>query len=548
MDRNRKIIRKKLTKLRQATHRQQGLAIVVMLFLIGLVSLAFLVKIPSTSNIQIQRSETTNTNLAQAKQAVISAVLLNSSTTTLGVFPCPEDTSVIGAITEGQQSACANNTTSIGRLAWRSLSYGHLRDGNGDDFWYILAPNLRSPPINSDVFSSLTVDGNSNGALALVYSPGNVLSTNNQTRPVPTSAAPPAATNYLDGENSDGDDTFISGAITTTFNDQLTTIKHSDVFPVLEKRVLGEFKNYLTAYKAIWGAFPFPAQFGNPTSSSFSGDISQTGGFLPIANTGATTTWNTSNPVAYAISNSGNSNVYNPSCTYRTSNTRIRCEFSISNYDSSSPPSVTITGIVNGIGLRFYSAMSVSSSSDMQITTRSGSATVTNSSRALSHSLNATGQGIVTFTGTLANNGTVRIEFRRTPQLSTWVLAATNHYLLGGNSGNNWHHLAYYKVAAPFLPGGSGNCGTCLSVNQVSSPTQTNTQTDIHAVLMSAGWRLDSTDHLPAPTYNVGNPAQTRPSATLNAYFDSNNNTSGGLVFDNQYLTDTFNDQIEVVE
>jgi hypothetical protein len=154
----------------------------------------------------------------------------------------------------------------------------------------------------------------------------------------------------------------------------------------------------------------------------------------------------------------------------------------------------------------------------------------------------------VTFTGTLANDGIVRIEYRRTPQLSNWVLAATNHYLLGGSSGNNWHHLVYYKVAAPFLPGGGANCGTCLSVNQISSPSQTTTQTDMHAVVMSAGWQLDSTDHFPAPTYNAGNPAQTRPGAALSAYFDSDNNTSGGLVFDNQYLKSTFNDQVVVVE
>lgn len=165
----------------------------------------------------------------------------------------------------------------------------------------------------------------------------------------------------------------------------------------------------------------------------------------------------------------------------------------------------------------------------------------------MSYSLDAAGRGTVTLTGALANTGTVRIEYRRTPQRSNWVLAASNHYLLGGSLGNRWHHLVYYKVASPFLPGGSGSCGTCLTVNQISS-IQTTTQTNVHALLMSSGWRLDSTDFLTAPTYNLENPAQARPGNILSAYFDSTNNTSGGLLFDNKYLTGTFNDQVRMVE
>lgn len=535
----------------QPPRHQKGLAIIVMLFLVGMISLAFLVKLPNSSNIQINRSKSTNINLEQAKQAVISSVLLNSSTTTLGVFPCPEDTTAIGAITEGQESPCANNATSVGRLAWRSLKYGHLRDGNGDDFWYVLPPLLRASPINSDVVSSLTVDGVANGALALIYSPGSALAANNQTRPVPTSAVPPAIADYLDGENSNGDDTYISGVTTTTFNDRLAAIKHADIFPVLEKRVLGEFKNYLNAYKAIWGRFPFPAPFGNPTSASYIGNTGLAGGFLPIASTSPSTVWNTSTTPVPTVNLPAGNAVSAPACTFRTGNTRIRCDITITTYNAAAPPSVNISGIVNNIGLGFYDGfkdISTATSNDVRVTTQSGTATITTSSRTMSYSLNSAGRGTVTFTGTLANTGVVRIEFRRTPPVSNWVLAATNHYLLGGSSGNNWHHLVYYKVATPFLPGGSGNCGTCLSVNQISSATQTTTQTNIHAVLMSAGWRLDSTDHRPAPTYNAGNPAQTRPGTTLSDYFDSDNNTSGGLVFDYQYLTNTVNDQVEVVE
>ena len=74
------------------------------------------------------------------------------------------------------------------------------------------------------------------------------------------------------------------------------------------------------------------------------------------------------------------------------------------------------------------------------------------------------------------------------------------------------------------------------------------TQTNVHALLMSAGWRLDSTDFRPSPTYNAGNRAQARPGAALSSYFDSYNNITAAQVFDNKYLTSTFNDQIRMVE
>jgi hypothetical protein len=159
------------------------------------------------------------------------------------------------------------------------------------------------------------------------------------------------------------------------------------------------------------------------------------------------------------------------------------------------------------------------------------------------------GHGVVTFSGILANTGVVRIEFRRTPSLSNWVLAATNHYLLGGSAGNYWHHLVYYKVASPFLPGGNGICGSdCLTVNAINvSPSFS--LTNKHALLVSAGRKLNITNVRPSPTYSAANPAQVRPSNVLENYFDSANNVSGGLVFDSTNLPlEKFNDQVLIVE
>lgn len=528
---------------------QKGIALVIFAFLVGLAVTGLGIKFLSGGGFKIQQSVKSAQALAAAKAAVIGNAISGQSGTGAGQLPCSEDLALIGSVAEGQAlGSCSNTLTSIGRFAWRTMGTGDLVDGNNDKLWYALSAGFRAVPINSDTIGQLSVDGTQNQAIAILFSPGTVLSS--QSRPTPTSASAPIVTAYLEAENSDGDQDFITGVSSTTFNDKLVTIKADDIFPVLEKRVLGEFKTYLNAYKTVWGAFPFPAQFGNPATATYFGGAGLTGGFLPISNTSPTTTWDTSStPTPVVLWTAGNSGS-NPACTFRTGNTRIRCDITISSYNSSNPPIVSISGVVSDIGFGFYDAMNVASTSDIQITTRSGSATVASGSKTISHSLNAAGKGTVTFTGILANTGVVRIEYRRTPQLSNWVLQATNHYLLGGSSGNKWHHLVYYKVAAPFLPGAGGVCGSsCLSVNAINV-TPNTTSTAIHALLMSAGRRLDTTNARPSPTYGKSNPAQMiRPGSALTDYFDSTNNISGGLVFDSTYLPlATFNDQVKIVE
>ena len=79
--------------------------------------------------------------------------------------------------------------------------------------------------------------------------------------------------------------------------------------------------------------------------------------------------------------------------------------------------------------------------------------------------------------------------------------------------------------------------------------TPNTTQTEVHALLISAGRKLDATNARPAPIYSASNPAQVRPANLLVDYFDSANNIANGQLFDsaNHSLT-TFNDQIEIVE
>ena len=520
---------------------QEGITLILFVFMLGLAITAFTIKLFSASNLKAQRNIKSTVALDKAKTAVIANVVTGLSGSGLGQFPCDEDTSLIGLATEGQAKGTCNGTPVLGRFAWRSLNTGDLRDGNTDKIWYALSAGYRAVPVNSDTVPALTVNGAANKVVAIFFSPGTLLP--GQSRPLPTGTTPPLVSGYLEMENSNGDNVFTLASPSSNFNDQAILIEPDDIYPLLEKRVLKEFKKFLNTYKANWGAFPFPSAFTNPATASYIGNAALTSGFLPISNTGATTTWDTTNAVGYTLTNLGTSTVTGI-CTYRTSNTRIRCDITISGYDSVNPPSISISGVVNNIGLRFYDGftdISNTTSNDVRITPTNASVIA----RVMSYSLNSAGQGKVTFSGTLTNNGTIRVEFRRTPPLSNWVLAATNHYLLA----NNWQQLVSYHAASPFLPGGAQTCGvSCLKINRLDVIPNTM-QTNVHTLLISAGRKLEVTNNRPAPTYGASNPAQTRPSAILADYFDSANNISSGLVFDKvEHPMGAFNDQIEMVE
>ena len=230
----------------------------VMLVILVMGVATFLVSSLSRSALRIERDQKTAEALAQAKQALIGRAV--SDNTVPGRLPCPEDTSLIGTPNEGQAlGSCSNTLPVIGRLPWRTLGLGDIRDGNGDKLWYVLSAGFRNSPINSDTPAQLTVDGIPNSAVAIIFSVGPPI--NGQSRPIPTSSTPPAVTQYLELSNNDGDNTFVSNGPADTFNDRFQLVTPSDLFRVVEKRVAKEVKTALATYFATNGVYPYPANF-----------------------------------------------------------------------------------------------------------------------------------------------------------------------------------------------------------------------------------------------------------------------------------------------
>ncbi|HET7159234.1 MAG TPA: hypothetical protein VFI62_09570, partial [Burkholderiales bacterium] len=103
----------------------------------------------------IDGEQRTNAVLEQARQALIGRAIADANRP--GSLPCP-DTNGDGSADLFAGAACPSY---IGRLPWRTLGIGDLRDEHGERLWYVLSPNYRdhplAPPLNSDAKGTLTV-------------------------------------------------------------------------------------------------------------------------------------------------------------------------------------------------------------------------------------------------------------------------------------------------------------------------------------------------------------------------------------------------------
>ena len=233
--------------------QQRGALLILLVIALGILAVIVFVGMLSSSDIQNQRDKITAAALAEAKVAIIGWSASRYSTSgsyTPGQLPCPEDLAQIGTANEG--TAASNCTLpATGRLPWKTLKTGDIRDGYGEKLWYAISAGFRASTINSDTPANLTVDGIPGSAVAIIFAPGLALT--GQTRPIPTSSSPPLVQNYLENENSlasPPNNKFVTTGTPGTFNDHLLIISHKDLFSVVEKRVAGEVMNCLTIYSA----------------------------------------------------------------------------------------------------------------------------------------------------------------------------------------------------------------------------------------------------------------------------------------------------------
>lgn len=215
--------------------RQQGAALLVFMLIFFLASISLLLSSPNLSGSRVRADQTSSDALAQAKAALLARAA--ATLTRPGSLPCP-DFDDDGVDTNGSCS----NTNTIGRLPWKTLGLPDLRDGDDNRLWYVLATELRNnstSKISPAAPLSLLLDGTANVA-AIVFSPGPPLD-GQDGRPSNN------IKDYLDDANNEGGP-YVSGPTSPTFNDRTIAISRSELFSIVNRRILGSIGADLDTY------------------------------------------------------------------------------------------------------------------------------------------------------------------------------------------------------------------------------------------------------------------------------------------------------------
>jgi len=252
----------------QASIRQRGAVLLVMLVIVVMGATTVLVGSLSTTRMQTARQGTTAAALAQAKEALIGRAVSDDNRP--GSLPCPDTDN------DGIVNGVAGNCTSsyIGRFPWKTLELPDIGDGNGERLWYAFSPSFRDNPaagplnsVSPNPWADPLTLGDKTNIVAIIFAPDAPLSGQNG-RPSNNIAE------YLEGANADSDTVYASYPVSETFNDQVLAITRTDLMATVEKRMAAEARKLLTNFytnsSAAAGSryFPYAATLGanSPTS------------------------------------------------------------------------------------------------------------------------------------------------------------------------------------------------------------------------------------------------------------------------------------------
>ncbi len=260
-----------------AASKQSGVALI--LFLVALVLAAgyAFYRSSNVGALRVQQDAKLAAVLARAKEALIARAVTDANRP--GSLPCP-DTIGDGKAAMFTLTQCPNY---VGWLPWVTLDLPELTDDTGTRLWYALSPTLRdedsAQPINSDTPAALRIDGGGEIA-AIIIAPRGALT--GQTRPSNN------ATDYLEGDNANGDANYVSGPSSNSFNDVVAIITRQELMAAVEKRVANEVKACLEEHAASTlenpaQTYPWPAPLAN---SAFKGSAQSLFGMIPATQPG----------------------------------------------------------------------------------------------------------------------------------------------------------------------------------------------------------------------------------------------------------------------
>jgi hypothetical protein len=242
----------------------RGQALLALLLMLSIAAMLLVYGSTSEAGRTVKRERKTLATIEYARQALIGRAIGDASRP--GSLPCPDGDD------DGSADLFVGSTcpTYIGRLPWRTLGLGDLRDASGERLWYALSPPFRdhpaAPPLNSDARGTLTVYSGSEAttisrdAVAVVFSAGGALGTQRRDSSTAQCATDGkhirrdhCAANYLDAAsgftNASAIGPYVAAPPTSVYNDRLALIIAADFMPLVEQRVALEIRNALLAYR-----------------------------------------------------------------------------------------------------------------------------------------------------------------------------------------------------------------------------------------------------------------------------------------------------------
>ena len=253
--------------------RARGQALLILIVMLSIAAMLLVYGSTTELGRAVKSDSTTRVALEYARQGLIGRAIGDANRP--GSLPCP-DGDDDGSADLFTGSSCPSY---IGRLPWRTLGLGDLRDENGERLWYALSPGFRdhpsAPPLNSDTRGTLSVYSGSEAtpitkeAVAVILAAGSALSLQARDespvqcsttgKHVPRNRCP---ANYLDSagamNNASAAGPFIVAPAGPSYNDKLGVLVTADFMPLVEQRVALEVRNALLAYRSAAACACYP--------------------------------------------------------------------------------------------------------------------------------------------------------------------------------------------------------------------------------------------------------------------------------------------------
>jgi len=267
-----------MPRLRDA---QTGIAIWVVLLLLTGIGGGMLYIAHGTYSARQLSMQKTIAALAVAKQALLAYAQQPLGLTQCelncprpGDLPCPDRNN------DGIAETSCSNTARLGRLPWKTLGMGDVRDGSGERLWYAVSEryknNPRLRPLNLDTAGTWSVASSQgvvwdatqgNGVVAVVIAPMQPLRREDGWEQQRQEATTEVAKHYLDVNGvidhaAPQEATlrgFVMAPTSIYFNDVVWPITTSQMHQVMQKQVLTEIKRSLRCMALPCNSYPLPA-------------------------------------------------------------------------------------------------------------------------------------------------------------------------------------------------------------------------------------------------------------------------------------------------